>query len=76
MRPTSVGEVLGLFLRPLCDVCNQSDKPAMYLERPKCMKIIVHRRRNELSLEQKYRSVVLEVTSLLFPLLDSSSSAQ
>lgn len=76
MRPTSVGEVLGLFLRSLCDVCNQSDKPAMYLESPKCMKRIVHRRRNELSLEQKYRSVVLEVTSLLFPLLDSSSSAQ
>lgn len=76
MRPTSVGEVLQLFLRPLCDVCNQSDKPAMYLERPKCMKRIVRRRRNELSLEQKYRSVVLEVTSLLFPLLGSSSSAQ
>lgn len=76
MRPTSVGEVLQLFLRPLCDVCNQSDKPAMYLERPKCMKRIVRRRRNELSLEQKYRSVVLEVTSLLFPLLGSSSTAQ
>lgn len=67
MRPTSVGEVLWLFLRPLCDVCNLFWQTWHWFSKytsyhQSGMKRMVQRSRNELSLEQKYWSVVSEVT--------------
>lgn len=77
MRLTLVGEVVCLFLRLLCDVCNQSDKPDLYLERLKCMKRIIQRRRNELILEQKYQSGwCIRGDFNFFPLLDSFITTQ